>query len=55
MKNCTAFLFILLNFSCVFAQELNPWQGYYSYNAVKDLELVDNKILIAADNAYFFV
>ncbi|AMA48154.1 MULTISPECIES: type IX secretion system anionic LPS delivery protein PorZ [Flavobacterium] len=53
MKNCTAFLFILLNFSCVFAQELNPWQGYYSYNAVKDLELVDNKILIAADNAYF--
>ncbi|WP_444671253.1 type IX secretion system anionic LPS delivery protein PorZ [Flavobacterium columnare] len=53
MKNCTAFLFILLNFPHVFAQEINPWSGYYSYNAVKDLELVGNKILIAADNTYF--
>ncbi|QYS88155.1 type IX secretion system anionic LPS delivery protein PorZ [Flavobacterium davisii] len=53
MKNWAAFLFILLNFSYVFTQEANPWKGYYSYNAVKDLQLVENKIVIAADNAYF--
>ncbi|MFK6999412.1 type IX secretion system anionic LPS delivery protein PorZ [Flavobacterium oreochromis] len=53
MKNWVTFLFILLNFSHVFAQEINSWKGYYSYNMVKDLELVGNNILIAADNAYF--
>ena len=43
------FLFTL----CGFSQESQVWQGYFSYNSIKDLSQDQTKIYAAAENTYF--
>lgn len=52
MKNIFA-LFLLLTTLIVSAQDNQLWEGYYSYNAVKDLSSSQTQLYAAAENAYF--
>lgn len=50
-KLFTFFLLLILN--TIVAQDNQLWEGYYSYNAIKDLSSSDTQLYAAAENAYF--
>ena len=52
MKNIFA-LFLLMTTLIISAQDNQLWEGYYSYNAVKDLSSSQTQLYAAAENAYF--
>ncbi|WP_136667281.1 two-component regulator propeller domain-containing protein [Flavobacterium sp. H122] len=52
MRKLLLFL-ICFCFVNTIAQNNEQWQGYFSYNNVKDIVAGDGKIFVAADNSYF--
>lgn len=49
-------LFVFLMFFCfvsIYAQNNKQWQGYFSYNNIKDVVIGNEKIFAASDNCYF--
>ena len=52
MKNNLAFWFLFFTIG-ITAQKNQLWEGYFSYNAVKDLSGSPTQLYAAAENAYF--
>jgi ligand-binding sensor domain-containing protein len=53
MKNVFLNSILLLITTFGYSQESKLWQGYFSYNAIKDISQSTTKIYGAAENAYF--
>ena len=53
MKNVFLNSILLLIITFGYSQESKLWQGYFSYNAIKDISQSTTKIYGAAENAYF--
>ncbi|WP_310555362.1 T9SS type A sorting domain-containing protein [Flavobacterium sp.] len=43
----------LLTITFCYSQQNSLWQGYFSYNSIKDLSQSTSQVYAAADNAYF--
>ena len=52
MKNIFSILLLFFT-SAITAQDNQLWEGYFSYNAVKDLSSSNTQLFGAAENAYF--
>lgn len=52
MKNTSLFIF-LFTITLSFSQSNQLWEGYFSYNSIKDLSQNTTQIYAAAENAYF--
>jgi ligand-binding sensor domain-containing protein len=53
MKNIFLISVLLLCIVFGFSQENQLWQGYFSYNSIKDISQSTNQVYAAAENAYF--
>lgn len=51
-KKALLCLFLLATFCC-FSQETQLWEGYFSYNAIKDISPSSEKVIVAAENTLF--
>jgi streptogramin lyase len=52
-KKAILFFVLLLNVVC-FSQEELQWQGYFSYNSIKDLTASSSTLYAGSENALFF-
>jgi ligand-binding sensor domain-containing protein len=48
-----AFNFLFLSFVLGFSQQNPEWQGYFSYNAIKDISTSSTSVYASAENAIF--
>lgn len=55
MKKWFLYLSLLFFTQLSFAQNNLLWQGYFSYNEIKDLSQSENTIFVAAENALFSI